>query len=92
MIVFFTKENNIFLVGGDRSNQVQSINFDGVTDLTQAKQKEWVMLGSLTYSVYQAGVQFYDNKLFVISSSDSSFRDVIQCFELSTNTTQISGV
>lgn len=49
------------MVGGSPSKQVQSINFDGVTDLTQAKQKQWVMLGSLTYDVYDVGVQFYEN-------------------------------
>ena len=84
----------MFLVGGGSagSKQVQSINFDGVTDLTKAKQKQWVMLGSLTYNVAMAGVQFYNNKLFVISSYSSSYYNNVQSFDLLTNTTKISGV
>ena len=82
----------MFLVGGNGSKRVQSINFDGVTDLTEAKQKQWVMLGSLKYDVYEAGVQFYNNKLFVISSYSSSYYDNVQSFDLLTNTTKISGV
>ena len=84
--------NSVFLVGGYGSKQVQSINFDGVTDLTDAKQKQWVMLGSLTYDVLRAGVQFYNNKLFVISSDSSSHYDNVQSFDLLTNTSKISGV
>lgn len=78
--------------GGKPGNQVQSINFNEVTDLMEAKEKQWVILGSLTYNVYKAGVQFYENKLFVLSSYYSSFFDGIQNFDLSTNTTQIFGV
>ena len=62
----FTNENSVFLVGGlsphgwqQTSKQVQSINFDGVDDLTSAQQKQWIMLGTLTYEVSRAGVQFY---------------------------------
>ena len=82
----------MFLVGGRVSTQVQSINFDGVTDLTDAKQKQWVMLGSLSYDVHKAGVRFYNNKLFVLSGHDSYYRDDVQSFDLFTNTTKISGV
>ena len=82
----------MFLVGGYISKQVQSINFDGVTDLTEAKQKQWLMLGSLSYDVYRAGVKFYNNKLFVLSSYRSFYNDDVQSFDLLTNTTKISGV
>ena len=82
----------MFLVGGGTSNQVQSIDFDGVTDLAEAKQKQWVILGSLTYDVFSAGVQFYNNKLFVLSSYRSFYNDDVQSFDLLTNTTKISGV
>ena len=95
-MIVFINENSVFLVGGGNSKQVQSIDFDGVTDLTEAKQKQWVMLGSLTYNVIGAGVQFYNNKLFVLSSDDSDtlFKDsdIVQSFDLLTNTTKISGV
>ena len=50
------------------------------------------MLGYLTYSVYHAGAQFYDNKLFVISSDVYSYNNEhnqdLQSFDLSTNTTK----
>ena len=90
--LFYMNENSVFLVGGSRSNQVQSINFEGVTDLTEAKQKQWVMLGSLTYDVLYAGVQFYNKKLFVLSSSNSSYFGSVQSFDLLNNKTKISGV
>ena len=80
------------MVGGDESKQVQSINFDGVDDITSAQAKQWTMLGTLTYEVCRAGIQFYNNQLFVISSTDSSFNNGIQSFDLSSNTTKISGV
>ena len=83
----------MFLVGGTLgSKQVQSIDFDGVTDLMDAKQKQWVMLGSLTYDVFRAGVQFYNNMLLVISGYYSSNNYDVQSFDLLTNTTKISGV
>merc|ERR1712066_363629 len=62
----------------------------GVADLTSARQKQWIMLGTLTYDVFMAGVQFYDNKLIVISAFDvsSNNNDCIQSFDLSNNTTK----
>ena len=84
----------MFLVGGGGkgSRQVQSINFDWVTDLADAKQKQWVILGSLTSSVYKAGVQFFKHQLFILSSPSGSPAKNVQCFDLLTNTTKISGV
>ena len=91
-MIVFMNENSVFLVGGGSSKQVQSINFDGVTDLTGAQDKQWIMLGSLAYDVYCAGVQFYNNKLFILSSNSKSYFDYVQSFDLLTNTTKISGV
>ena len=82
----------MFLVGGYRSNQLQFINFDGVADLTDAKEKQWIMLGFLTYEVFLAGVQFFDQKLFILGTFSRSHLDYVQSFDLLTNTTKISGV
>ena len=55
-----TNENSVFLVATDSDGkQVQSINFDGVSDLADAKAKEWTILGYLEYNVLQKVVQFY---------------------------------
>ena len=91
-------ENSVFLVGGgsfgssQRSNQLQFINFDGVADLNDAQEKQWIMLGSLTFEVLRAGVQFFHSKLFIVGISSSSHLDCVQSFDLLTNTTKISGV
>ena len=104
---FTTNENSIYLAGGLRKTDVQFINFDGVADLTSAKEKKWTMLGNLKYipGYDQTGLQFYNNKLFVIgaqmSGSDcdqlsdddcDAIKNSIQSFDLSTNTTKIFGV
>ena len=91
-------------MGEDDSNQIQTINFDNVFNLNQAKSKQWninLASRSLTYNVFKPGVQFYDNKLFVISAIassdddgyiDSSNNKVIQRFDLSTSETKFGGV
>ena len=91
-MIVFINENSVFLVSGANTKQVQKIDFEGVTNLIEAKQTQWVMLGSLTYTVDRPGVQFYKNKLFVIGISNSVYSDSVQSFDLSTNTTKISGV
>ena len=91
----FIYENTIFLVGGGQGNgiEVQKINFDGVTNIHEAKSKEWVMIGKLNhYTVHLAGVELYDSKLFVLGRhAGYGYRyentACLQIFDLSTNTT-----
>ena len=94
-MIVFINENSVFLVGGGSfgTKEVQSINFDGVADLTDAQEKQWVMLGSLTYDVFKVGVQFFKNKLFILGGCCHDIcKDCVQSFDLLTNTTKISGV
>ena len=99
----FIHQNTVFLVGGEpgvgsgnEMKMVQSVNFDGVTNLNEAKAKTWSILGELNTGVYNPVAQFHDGKLFVVTAwatSNSavhtpSEKSSIQIFDLVTGTTK----
>ena len=101
---FTSNENTIFLVGDyDLNNEklVQSIDFDGVKNLNEAKSRTWNTLGSLDKPVINGGIVYYDSKLIVlggptdrggvIDPHGSPERSRIQIFDLDTNISQMIG-
>ena len=74
----------MYLVGGDSSTQVQSINFDSVKSLEDAKKPIWRVLAELSVAVNCAGVQYLNNQLIVFSAVDSP-NGVIQTCDLGSN-------
>ena len=66
--ILFIYGNDVYLVGGFHDKkQIQSINFDGVASLNDAKTKTRSILGELDDEVYNVGVIYYHSKLYILS-------------------------
>ena len=105
---FFMNENIIYQVGGFAPENsceqtcIYMINYEGVTNLAEAKSRQWTHLGALQHAVQYSGVELYENKLYVTSrlgsktyypSISTDQANSIQIFDLETNTSQtIEGV
>lgn len=67
-----SNENSVYLVaGGSSSTQIQSINFDDVRNLNDAKSKTWETIGQLSESVTSPGVEYLNAQLIVFYAKDS---------------------
>ena len=88
---FTSNENTIFLVGDVNYNGlVQSIDFDGVKNLNEAKSRTWNTLGYLDKPVLNGGIVYYDSKLIVLGGPTDlqnpdpvAERSRIQVFDMS---------
>lgn len=80
-----TNEDVIFLVGGydySSTKNIQSLDLSDVSDLRDAQSRSWNTLGSLTYAISSATVQFVSDQLFVIGYGSGKH---LQVFDLQIN-------